>query len=518
MTNFNESKLSKIIARAIVAPEDRAPFTALATPVYCPSNNGVRANRLTIIKPFPIATIQQAKAGSAGSPSNVDGSYSIGGDRTNITTTTEVDYTTDTIAYMDNFFDANQELDFTKDFDIEFTYVYPTSQTAGGQYTYFNYNEEDDGMYSNTIVIRVNATVADSAVSNVEISVGSTKENATVNLFAQMQDPPLVVGSGYRFKFHWNASSEHFDMTITEYTTGRLLYSGVRPGANPDGVKTGADVQDGSYYALANVDNYTASSPLLSRTDVTYSTEFTKVNNKMDITLDKSIELTYNVPYEVDLETDVNLQDLIKADALVQFKKAVNQEIATLINSNKASITSVVAGTTLADTIGTLIANNIIDGTGCKFSVYSYNNGAPVEYVQSGDQLKFRNLIQNEDGSFYFADIQEANVPAMYYINTPSLILDETNFTDLQVALCDGTVKRYATERINFDVDSTSNLTTTIGADGIFGTNDSFAVAFTEPHISVTPKHTDFTYDVSVVIYFGVGLVYLDNLQKITST
>lgn len=342
MTNFNESKLSKIIARAIVAPEDRAPFTALATPVYCPSNNGVRANRLTIIKPFPIATIQQAKTGSSDSPSNVDGSYSIGGDRTNITTTTEA--------------------------------------------------------------------------------------------------------------------------------------------------------------------------------DVTHTTEFTPANNKMDITLDKSIELTYNVPYEVDLETDVNLQDLIKADALVQFKKAVNQEIATLINSNKASITSVSAGTTLADTIGTLIANNIIDGTGCKFSVYSYNNGAPVEYIQSGDQLKFRNLVQNEDGSFYFADIQEANVPAMYYINKPSLILDETNFTDLQVALCDGTVKRYAAEKINFDVDSTSNLTTTIGADGIFGTNDSFAVAFTEPHISITPKHTDFTYDVSVVIYFGVGLIYLDNLQKITST
>ena len=86
--------------------------------------------------------------------------------------------------------------------------------------------------------------------------------------------------------------------------------------------------------------------------------------------------LTYNVPYEVDLETDINLQDLIKADALVQFKKAVNQEIATLINSNKANITSVSAGTTLADTIGTLIANNII-----RLSIFNQETNSNLEIL-----------------------------------------------------------------------------------------------------------------------------------------
>ena len=51
MTNFNENILSKIIARRIIAPEDRANLLPLATPIYCPDANGVKASRVTIIDP-----------------------------------------------------------------------------------------------------------------------------------------------------------------------------------------------------------------------------------------------------------------------------------------------------------------------------------------------------------------------------------------------------------------------------------------------------------------------------------
>ena len=51
MTAFSESKLSKLLTRAIIAPEDRSPLLALATPIYCPDYNGVRAQSLNIIKP-----------------------------------------------------------------------------------------------------------------------------------------------------------------------------------------------------------------------------------------------------------------------------------------------------------------------------------------------------------------------------------------------------------------------------------------------------------------------------------
>ena len=51
MTNFNESKLSKILARRIIVPEKRANLLPFATPIYCPDNNGVKASKVSIIDP-----------------------------------------------------------------------------------------------------------------------------------------------------------------------------------------------------------------------------------------------------------------------------------------------------------------------------------------------------------------------------------------------------------------------------------------------------------------------------------
>ena len=51
MTEFNESKLSKILARRIIVPEKRANLLPFATPIYCPDNNGVKASKVSIIDP-----------------------------------------------------------------------------------------------------------------------------------------------------------------------------------------------------------------------------------------------------------------------------------------------------------------------------------------------------------------------------------------------------------------------------------------------------------------------------------
>ena len=51
MSQFDESKLSRILARRIIAPEDRSQFLPLCTPIYCPDNNGVKASQVTIIDP-----------------------------------------------------------------------------------------------------------------------------------------------------------------------------------------------------------------------------------------------------------------------------------------------------------------------------------------------------------------------------------------------------------------------------------------------------------------------------------
>lgn len=528
MTNFNESKLSRILARAIVEPEDRAPFTALATPVYCPDYKGVRANKLFIVNPTPLTTYLQTQTVTDGSAGAVETSTTetvVGGTKKVITNITNIDYSSTTINYLDEFFEADQEIDFTKDFEITFNYVYPTTQAAGDLYTVFNVNDADEGMYSNAIVIRVNATIAESVISDVEISVGSTKENATANLYAQMVDPPLVVGSGYKFIFHWNAEMQRFIMTIREYSTDRLLYGPVdRPGASADGLKVGADTQNGSYYTRANTTDFTVSSPLLTRQDVTTSVEFTPQDNVVEVTLSKSLRRSYNIPYDVEFKSEFDISELVKADMKQQFKKAVSNEIMSYIATNSTEFTSTVAGTTLADTIGTLFGNFVIDGTGNKFSVYGYDNGAPVEYMQGADQLKFEGLFDNKQPEdvvtmtmlkSIFAQKDEVNVPAMYYIDQPSLVLDEDNFITAQQDLCNGDLRRYALDKVNIDVTSNDISATGIG---VFGTNDSFAVGFTEPRISIQKNQEDFSYTMAVEIWYGVEVIHPENIQIITAS
>lgn len=527
MTNFNESKLSKILARAIVAPEDRAPFTALATPVYCPDNKGVRANKLFIVNPSPITTFLQTQTITDSVAGDVETSTTetvVGGTKKVITNITNINYTSSTINYLDEFFEADEKIDFTKDFDITFTYLYPQNQTAGDLFTVFNIAADDDKMYANSIVLRVNATVTEGVISDVELAVGSTKENATVNLYAQIADPPLVVGSGYDFKFHWNAELQRFIMTIVEHTTKRLLYGPVdRPGASPDGVKSNSESQDGADYTLANTTEFSVSSPLLTRQVVTTDVEFTPQENVVEIELSNSLRRSYNIPYDVELKSEFDITDLVKSDMIIQFKKAVSDAIIAYVKANSSSFTTI-DGTSMNNIIGSVIAENVINGTGCKFSVYGYDNGAPVEYTQGADQLKFPGLFDDSNpednisiGMFknIFSSKDVVNVPAMFYIEKPSVVFDEEHFVTLQQQLVSGGVRSYAREKVNFDV--TSQDISTLGI-GVFGTNDSFAVGFTEPRISIQRNQEDFSYTMAVEIYYGVKPIHPENVNIITET
>lgn len=340
MTSFNESKLSKILSRALIAPEDRSQFLPLSTVVYCPSNNGVRASRLTVIKPTPIVTadtVQKIVTGT--SPSD--------------TTTTS-----------------------TTQFTI-----------GASQKVVENYSDDE--------------------------------------------------------------------LTSVEKT-------------------------------------------------------LTPSDNRVDITLDKPLTLTYTIPYDVELETDFDLQNLIKSDMAVRFKKEVSKAIHSILVAKAASITKITKGATLADTLGLIIADNICKGTGQRFSVYRYNNGAPVPYIQSSPQPNITNQIEpgSEFSSYISAD--DAGIGALHYISNPSVILPYTSFQEYQQGLCNGTIKTYVGGKLN--VDTTMDDFASLG-EGVVGSNDCFAVAFTEPHIVETKAKDMFAKELNIAIFYGVELISDSNLR-----
>lgn len=342
MTNFNESKLSQILARAIIAPADRSQFLPLSSPIYCPSNNGVRASRVTIIVPNPVANPNATRIVETGtSPS-------------------------DTTTYSD------------KDF------------TVGGKTT----------------------------------------------------------------------------KVIT-----------VENGARND-----------TFYTYANVDN------------------------TVDIDINQPLNLTYRIPHVVDLETDVNLQNLIKSDFAVRFKKAISDAIHADVVLNIADITELAMGDTLAATLGNIIADNAYNGTGQRYSIYKYDNGAPVPYITASNQPDYDDKVIGETVENTYTGYNEVGYPALHYYNLPTVLFPYTTYQEYQQGLVDGTIKRYVESKLN--VDATAKDFTDIG-EGVVGSNDTYAVAYNEPKISIAPDTKAYANYLCITTNFGIKLINKANLRKL---
>ena len=342
MASFNESKLSKILTRTLIKPEDRSQFLPFSTPIYCPSNNGVRASRVTVIVPNLVVNPDATHTKESGSSPS------------------------DTTTYSDSNF------------------------TIGGQFT----NEE-------------------------------------------------------------------------RYQSGALE------------------------------DTWT-----------TYSS----IDNTVDIDLSSSINLTYRIPYDVDLETDVNLMNMIKSDVAVRFKKAISSAIHADVITNIDDISNIPKGTTLAETLGDIIADNIYNGTGQRFSIYKYDNGAPVPFITTSNQPDYDNKVLGETAVDTYVSYNDVDYPALHYFNLPTVLLPYTTFQEYQQQLANGTIKRYVETKLN--VDTTAQSFNDIG-EGIVGSNDSYAVAFTEPKITEAKDTKYYAKIACVTIYYGVKLISTSNLRII---
>ena len=102
-----------------------------------------------------------------------------------------------------------------------------------------------------------------------------------------------------------------------------------------------------------------------------------------------------------------------------------------------------------------------------------------------------------------YADIN-SNEPALYYMAQPSVVLNEATHELFYQQLGAGTLKTALTNK--FEV-AASHETMTNSMIGVLGTNNAFAVAFTEPRVQVVPSTTSFSDKVKVYINYGISLI-----------
>lgn len=236
-----------------------------------------------------------------------------------------------------------------------------------------------------------------------------------------------------------------------------------------------------------------------------------EVQNIINIDLNKSVSRDYFVPYEVELKSDADIMSVIKSDFAAFFKNRVSNEIVDQLVALHATntIPTINMGTTLAEAFGEVLTSFISQGTGQKFSIYKYNNGAPVVYSESSNQPNIDKDI-NQTTDMIFAIKDDINVPALHYVEQPTLILPNTTFVNYQTELCNGNIKEYARKMIN--VETTTVDFSQLGK-GVFGTNDTFAVAFSSPSIKLVPDTNFYGNRLCCTMLYGVKLVHKHNLR-----
>lgn len=433
MTNFNENILSKIIARRIVAPEDRANLLPLATPIYCPDANGVKASRVTIIDP-----------------------------------------NANTLFTSDDFISIGAQ--FTKGVNNKLVATGTPVVSADGIYTGSTTNYYKIASGTDNIVLRF-------------INLSSSSE------------PVFHIGTEEIL----DETSGAGDFVITD---SGIKYDVKFPNNSHQLVNKGDIILNGTGF---NIDLTQSSIDNVKLFAINITKQPGTIKNTVDIDLTEQLTVKYFIPNEVELKTNVDLANFIKLDYAVKFKHAVStkihDQVQALVTENL--IPKITMGTTLAETFGTVITKLIKDGTGQKYSIYKYNNGAPIEYINRNNQPNIDKVINNTTNEYDYASIDDINVPALYYFEKPSLILDNAKFEDYQQGLCSGSIKTYVKENLN--VDTTADTMTSIG-EGIFGTNDCFAVAFTQPSIQRKPSQEMFGDELYITIYYGVKLVSKANL------
>lgn len=440
MTNFNENILSKIIARRIVAPEDRANLLPLATPIYCPDANGVKASRVTIIDP-----------------------------------------NANTLFTSDDFISIGAQ--FTKGVNNQLVAIGTPVITADGIYTGSSTNFYEINDPGEKTVLTFNDTVAQ---GNILLTFGG--DNITASRDGNLKTITItkVTATSYKVEQGYNGYSS------TKEITDKATY--VTNLVGEFNIDFTQSTIDGVKLFTLNVTKQPNS-----------------VKNTVDIDLTEQLTVKYFIPNEVELKTDVDLVNFLKSDYAVKFKHAVStkihNQVQALVTGNL--IPKITMGTTLAETLGTVITKLIKDGTGQKYSIYKYNNGAPIEYISKNNQPNIDKVVETDTNEFDYTTIDDINVPALYYLKKPSLILDNAKFEDYQQGLCSGSIKTYANDKLN--VDTTADTMTHIG-EGIFGTNDCFAVAFTQPSIQRKPSQEMFGDELYITIYYGVKLVSKVNL------
>lgn len=442
MTSFNENKLSKIMARRIIAPEDRANLLPFSTPIYCPDNNGVKASRVTIIDP-----------------------------------------NANTLFTSDDFISIGSQ--FTKGVNNKLVAT-GTPVVNDGIYTGSTTN-----FYKVTLVAKDDLRlIVNQDVTKGDILLTFAGSNITATESGKLDFVRIVINN--------DGDAASVTQSINNSISGSNPLNLVNLNVN----LIGAESVDLSQSTLNDV-------PLYS---LTISKQPNTIKNTVDIDLDKHLDLKYFIPTEVDLKTDVDLINFLKSDAAVSFKHVVSTEIHNQLEALVAGnlIPKITMADTLSDALGTAVSKLITDGTGQKFSIYKYNNGAPIEYINRNNQPNIDKVIDKQDEFMNYASIDDVQVPALYYFEKPTLILDNAKFEDFQKGLVGGTIKRYINDV--FSVDTTADTMTNIG-EGVFGTNDCFAVAFTQPSIKRKPSQDMFGDELYITIYYGVKLISKTNLM-----
>lgn len=241
------------------------------------------------------------------------------------------------------------------------------------------------------------------------------------------------------------------------------------------------------------------------------------------VDLTDEFKFTMNIPHEVDLKTNFNMLNIIRSFAYQMFKREISNAVSTYVFQNSDEFTTTTAQTTLAASVGEAFGEYVYSGTGDKISIYKYDNGAPVTYSLGSNEIALnKDAIMDKNTPEYFSQMffesvyndKNSNEPAYYLLEKPTVLFNENTAKQFFQQLASGDFKRTMADKFEVAVNHDTLPDSVLG---VLGTNNVFAVGFTEPKVSIVPDTAAFQNKVKVYISYGVSAVNKEDLVLISN-
>lgn len=227
----------------------------------------------------------------------------------------------------------------------------------------------------------------------------------------------------------------------------------------------------------------------------------------IEINLDTPFQCEVEIPYGVELKTEYDVLEVVKAYFWAQFGLQVNEQIRDYIegyeNNLKAGADYEYSNN--AELLANVASYLEVENIGNIDRVYKYDFGAPVVFTNSLNEFDTKIPFDSqEEKEIYDQYLVKVNTNTLYDFSSPLIVFRTLeDLKSFNTDLASKTISEKYACRYQIGYDETELVTEGV----IVGKKDNIALCYTKPRIAVLPSSSGYKDKVKCEIDYGFAVI-----------